>query len=514
MTRGTNDMTDVDPQQDDFAEGASPSPGGSGTAGRRRWVAAIALGAVCATLGGLTATLFVKSPAQAAAEAAAPPPSVLTAPVERRVLTSSVITRGEVVAEQMVEVTPRGAAGEGGTGPVITKIPVHPGDAVRAGQVLLEVSGRPVFTLEGTLPIYRDLRPGATGDDVRQLQRALRKIGYDTAPDTAGSFGAGTKNALGAFYASLGYDPVPAHAEDGDPVAEARLRVTSSERALEDAEDALRDRHATDAGAPASGAASQGSASASAGMRDGDDGLRKAVLRAREDLAAARTALTAAEAASGPTLPAAEVVLLKGFPARVDAVMAKAGGEATGTAMTLSSGKLVVQAYVPEYQKDLIRTGHGAEIYSEVTGTSAKGRVTSVTDKRLATGSADGQEQGEGGSPQDGSGSISQSGAGWLVGITPSTPLKADLTGQDVRVTVIAASTDGEALVVPITAISAGADGRTTVTVVEADGDRRQVEIRTGTAGDGYVAVTPETADLLAKGDRVITGTSREGNSP
>ncbi|MEU3609374.1 peptidoglycan-binding domain-containing protein [Streptomyces sp. NPDC035033] len=505
----------MEPQQDDFTERLNPSPGGNGTAGRRRWVAAIALGAVCATLGGLAATLFVKSPAQAAAEAAAPPPSVLTAPVERRVLTSSVITRGEVVAEQMVEVTPRGAAGEGGTGPVITKIPVHPGDAVRAGQVLMEVSGRPVFTLEGTLPVYRDLRPGATGDDVRQLQRALRKIGHDTAPDTAGSFGAGTKNALGAFYASLGYDPVPAHATDGDPVAEARLRVTSSERALEDAEDALRDRPAADAEAPASGAAPEGAASASAGTRDGDGGLQKAVIRAREDLAAARTALAAAEAASGPTLPAAEVVFLKGFPARVDAVIAKAGGEATGTAMTLSSGKLVVQAYVPEYQKDLIRTGHGAEIYSEVTGTSAKGRVTSVTDRRLAAGSADGQEQGEGGgSPQDGNGSISQGGAGWLVGITPSTPLKADLTGQDVRVTVIAASTDGEALVVPITAISSGADGRTTVTVVEADGDRRQVEIRTGTAGDGFVAVTPETADLLAEGDRVITGTSREGNTP
>ncbi|MGW4051593.1 peptidoglycan-binding protein [Streptomyces sp. NPDC004779] len=508
-------MTDVQPQQDDFAERVNASPGGKGTTGRRRWVAAIALGAVCATLGGLAATLFVKSPAQAAAEAAAPPPSVLTAPVERRVLSSSVITRGEVVAEQMVEVTPRGAVGEGGTGPVITKISVRPGSAVRAGQVLMEVSGRPVFTLEGTLPVYRDLRPGATGDDVRQLQRALRKIGHDTAPDAAGDFGAGTKNALGAFYASLGYDPVPAHAEDGDPVAEARLRVTSSERALEDAEDALRGRRAADAEAPASDATPGGSASASAGTRDDDDGLQKSVLRAREDLVAARTALTAAEAASGPTLPAAEVVFLKGFPARVDAVIATAGGEATGTAMTLSSGKLVVQAYVPEYQKDLIRAGHGAEIYSEVTGTSAKGQVTSVTDKRLTAGSAAGQEQGEGsGSPQDGSGATSQGGVGWLVGITPSTPLKADLTGQDVRVTVIAASTGGEALVVPITAISSGADGRTTVTVLEADGDRRQVEIRTGTAGDGFVAVTSETADMLTQGDRVITGASREGNSP
>ncbi|MER5205077.1 peptidoglycan-binding domain-containing protein [Streptomyces sp. NPDC002825] len=476
-------------------------------------MAAIALGAVCATLGGLGATLLVKSPAQAAAEAAAPPPTVLTAPVEHRVLKSSVITRGEVVAEQMVEVTPRGAAGEGGAGPVITKIPVRPGDTVRAGQVLMEVSGRPVFTLEGTLPVYRDLRPGATGDDVQQLQRALRKLGHETAPDAAGSFGAGTKSALNSLYASLGYDPIPAHGEEGDPVAEARLRVTSSERALEDAEDAVNTHDAADTkGASAAASDADPAGTASAASSDGDSGrLQKSVLRAREDLSAARKALAAAEAASGPTLPAAEVVFLKSFPARVNAVLARAGGEATGTAMTLSSGRLVVQAYVPEYQKDLIRPGHMAEIYSEVTGTSAKGKVTSVTDKRLTAS----QGQGEGsGSKGDGSEAPPQGGTGWLVEITPGTPLKADLTGQDVRVTVIAASTDGKALVVPITAISSGADGRTTVTVVETDGDRRQVEIRTGTEGDGFVAVTPTAAGSLAKDDRVITGASREGNSP
>ncbi|MFF5633726.1 peptidoglycan-binding protein [Streptomyces sp. NPDC012825] len=498
----------MEQQRDDIPEAVGTASRRIGTTGRQRWVAAIALGAVCVTLGGLGATLLVKSTAQAAAEAAAPPPSLLTAPVEHRVLTSSVITRGEVVAEQMVEVTPRGAAGEGGTGPVITKVPVRPGDTVRAGQVLMEVSGRPVFALEGTLPVYRDLRPGTTGDDVRQLQQALRKIGHDTAPDAAGGFGTGTKNALNSFYASLGYDPVPAHAEEGDPVAEAGLRVTSSERALEDAEDAARTRGAADA--KDGTATPEGSASTAAG----DDGhLRKAVLRAQEDLATARKALAAAEKASGPTLPAAEVVFLKSFPARVNAVVAKAGEEATGTAMTLSSGRLVVQAYVPEYQKDLIRVGREAEMYSEVTGTSAKGQVTSVTDKRLMAASAAGQGQDDG-SPRNGDVTTPQGGAGWLVEITPSTPLKADLTGQDVRVTVIAASTGGKTLVVPITAISSGADGLTTVTVVEADGDRRQVEVRTGTAGDGFVAVTPKTAGLLAEDDQVITGASRKGSSP
>ncbi|MEU6946022.1 peptidoglycan-binding protein [Streptomyces sp. NPDC046316] len=480
-------------------------------AGRRRWVAAVAVGAVLATLGGLGTALLVKSPAQVAAEASAPAPDVLTASVEHRVLTSSVVTRGEVVAGQAVDVVPQVSAGEGAARAVVTKIQVRPGDSVRAGQVLMEVSGRPVFVLEGGLPVYRDLRPGATGDDVRQLQQALRERGHATGPDEAGRFGARTKAALNAFYRSVGYDPVSATPEgEGDPLVGAREQVTAAERALEDAVDTA----AAGAGKGSRSSSPSPSAfpSASADKETTDDGdLRKAVRRAREDLAAARTKLATAEAAAGPMLPAAEVVFLKSFPARVDSVSAKVGGEATGTAMRLSAGQLVVQAHVPEYQKDLIRPGSAAEIYSEVTGASARGKVTAVSDAPVQAGATGGQGQGT----QDGGAQTGQGATGWLVEITPGTPLKPDLTGQDVRVTVVAASTGGKALVVPITAISSGADGRATVTVVEAGGDRRRVEIRAGTAGDGFVAVEP-VADLgaLAPGAQVITGVSRERTDP
>ncbi|MFJ1979187.1 peptidoglycan-binding protein [Streptomyces albogriseolus] len=453
------------------------------------------------TVGGLGAALAVKSPAQLAAEAVAPPPDVLTAPVEHRVLRSSIITRGEVVADQTVDVVAQAPSGEDAARPVITKIPVRAGDTVKAGQVLMEVVGRPVLTLQGSLPAYRDLRPGTVGDDVRQLQQALQGLGHATAPDASGSFGPGTKNALDSFYDSAGYDPLPAHEGEGDPVAEAKSRVTAAERALEDAQDAWTGKPAS---ASETGASADEAAAGAGGRSD------KAVRRAREDLAAARAELTAAEAAAGPMLPMTEVVFVKSFPARVDQVAAKVGGEAAGTAMTLSAGKLVVQAYVPEYQKDLIRPGRSAEIYSEVTGRSAKGKVTHVSDTRVTADPSAGQGLGdEGGSVEAG-----PEATGWLVEITSDSPLNADLTGQDVRVTVIAASTGDKALVVPITAISSGADGRTTVTVVEADRHRRRVEIRAGTAGDGFVAVTPVTGGSLAEGDQVITGISREGTSP
>lgn len=101
--------------------------------------------------------------------------------------------------------------------------------------MLLEVSGRPVFALPGRLPVYRDLKPGATGDDVKQLQKALADLGHGTGSDKAGTFGAGTKTALAAFYKSIGYDPLPALADRGEALKAAEDAVTSAERSLEDA---------------------------------------------------------------------------------------------------------------------------------------------------------------------------------------------------------------------------------------------------------------------------------------
>ncbi|MDD9377678.1 peptidoglycan-binding protein [Streptomyces sp. ZAF1911] len=480
---------------------------GRGVSGRRRWVVVVAVGAVIATLGGLGAALLVKSPAQVAADAAAPRADVLTATVEHRVLTSSVITRGQVVAGQTVEVIPQVSAGVGAARPVITKIRVRPGDTVQPGQVLMEVSGRPVFVLEGNLPVYRDLSPGATGDDIAQVQKALKALGHSSAPDAGGTFGAGTKAALTSFYKAVGYTPVSANGAEGDPVGEARSQVTAAQRALEDVRSAQAQGAKPGATPGARPSAKPGDEAPATGGGDGGRALR----RAQEDLAEAKKKLAAAEAASGPKLPAAEVVFLQSFPARVDSVAAKVGAEATGTAMTLSAGKLVVQAYVPEYQKDLIQPGRAAEIYSEVTGLSAKGEVTLVSDKRSEAGSSSGQAKpGADAAPVPGG----QAATGWLVEITPGAPLKPELTGQDVRVTVTAASTDGKALVVPITAISSGADGRTTVTVLDEGGERRRVEIRAGTAGDGFVAVTPVADGALAGGDRVIIGVAREKASP
>ncbi|MCX5406650.1 hypothetical protein OHA37_22590 [Streptomyces sp. NBC_00335] len=494
-----------------------PQP--AGLPRRRRWVVGVAAGSVLLSGVGVAVAQVIKSPAQAAADSAAPPPSVLTAPVEQRVLVASVVVRGTVTAQQSVDVTPVGAA-PGAAGAVVTKLPVAVGGRVEEGQVLLEVSGRPVIALRGTLPAYRDLKPGSEGGDVAQLQQALARLGHATGADRAGRFGEGTKAALSALYASAGYDPLPALPDGNASVVDARNAVTSAERAVEDARDAA-DRAAKAASAPPPAAppAPSASPSAPAGARGTDrraaDGkgsdvapdpgaeadvsaLRKQVARAKEDLSAARAQLVQILAAVGPMAPVAEVVFLSSFPARVDSVASKVGAQVSGKVLTVSAGALVVNGYLQEYQKGLVQPGRQVGIASEVTGVTAVASVASVADTL-------GQEQPATGTGQP-SGQQPAGPKGYLMVVQPKAPLDPRLAGQDVRLTIEAASTGGEVLVVPVSAVSAAVDGRTYVTVLEADGVRRRVRVTTGTTGDGHVEVRPAEGDRLAEGDRAVVG--------
>ncbi|MEI5034932.1 hypothetical protein RB201_26465 [Streptomyces sp. S1A(2023)] len=459
-----------------MADGEQGIPA-AGLTGRRRWVVAVAAGAVLVSGAGLAAAQMVKSPAQAALDSAAPPPSTLTAGVEYRVLTDSVILRGTVTAEQSVEVAPAGGTAEAATS-VVTKMRVAVGSQLRAGQVLAEVSGRPVFVLQGRLPVYRDLKPGMEGDDIAQLQKALRQVGQGAGADREGHFGVGTKAALAAFYERIGYDPLPARTDGDAEVETAEEAVTAAERALEDARSTPQTPLGHD-GSP--------KAAVSTNLH---------VERAREDLRKSRERLAESKAKAGPMLPASEVVLLSDFPARVDSVDSKVGSTVTGKILTVSAGAWVVNGYLQQHQKGLVRPGQHVEILSEVTGRTASATVTSVSETPH-------QEQPD---AADGPPAGPPARDGYPMVVKPAKELSPELAGQDVRLTVQAASTSGKALVVPVSAITAGADGRASVTVLTEAGTKRKVPVTTGTAGDGYVEVRPQAEHRLAEDERVIVG--------
>lgn len=146
----------------------------------------------------------IESPAEVAARTAPPAPSPILVPVEKRVLSSDVVTRGTVRfgIPQPVSLAPSALKGNAG---VIVSVPLRNAQ-LEEGDVALTASGRPVFILQGQVPAYRDLTPESVGDDVRQLEQALERLGFDPGP-VDGAYDQQTSAAVAQLYKSKGWEP-------------------------------------------------------------------------------------------------------------------------------------------------------------------------------------------------------------------------------------------------------------------------------------------------------------------
>lgn len=428
---------------------------------KRRGLQFTALVAVVITTASLLAAGWIRSPQQRRAETAPPARTNLTAAVERRVLKDTVILRGQVGAGATIEITP--TPGENGRA-VVTGIRKRAGDEFSSGTVLLEVAGRPLIALPGSIPAYRDIRPGSEGKDVAQLQRALRSLGH-ASTDRSGTFGRSTKRALEQFYQDLGYETATTGEEDARAVAAGADAVRKAERALSEAIEE-RDRIKATAGA-------------SEDLRNAERRVRYS----REDLAQAKLDLATLESQSGPMLPLSEVVFLSSFPARVVKLSGGVGQEVKAPLITLSAGSLVVSAKLNPAQRSLLDENMAVTVSSELTGDNFMGTVASI-----------------GGLRQDESGGRSHE----LV-VRTKKALPSTMVGADVRLTVEAASTGGEVLVVPVSALYASADGQTAVQRQLPEGGSERVVVTVGVTGGGYAAVTPVSGRLSPE-DQVILG--------
>ena len=177
---------------------------------RRRTLAVVVISTVIAS-SAITwlASSQIKSPAEIAAQAAPPPPAPILVRVEKRVLATKIVSRGtgHYGSPQAVSLT-RSALKEGRR--VVTGLP-KVDTALREGDVVLTISGRPTFLLEGDQPAYRDLGPGMSGTDIRQLERALRRQGLDPG-QVDGAYDTDTGRAVAALYRRHGFRPVVASA--------------------------------------------------------------------------------------------------------------------------------------------------------------------------------------------------------------------------------------------------------------------------------------------------------------
>ncbi|WP_427921126.1 peptidoglycan-binding protein [Streptomyces sp. cg40] len=471
--------------------------------GRRRL--GLVVGAVVLVgAGGWFAGTQVQSPADAAAAHTAPKAGPVTVAVVRQSLTASVVATGSVefasprplsLAGPVGAGTSAGTDGEGAEQRV-TKAPTA-GTKIKEGDVLMTVNGRPVFALGGSVPMYRVLGPGSSGDDVTQLQKALQRLGFDPG-SISGTYGQGTAGAVAAWYKSKGYD-----AQEPSPADQQQLG--SLEQAVSAAQEALL---TTDSVSPSTGSASPSPQSGT------DQQVHEIQVKsAKKALDLANDALSSFKATYGTKVPAGEVVFLPKLPARLDKVSVKTGDTPSGQIGTVTSSDVVVEAAVPGTDAQLLRHGMTARL-TTADGKSATGTVDVVadgsgsgSDTSSAADSSASDSSATAPAAADESDSSDSSGSTAAVQVRITVPEPGPLAGEAgaaVKVTIKVGASDGKVLTVPMAAIHTSSDGRARVQVARGN-TVTDVHVTVGLSAAGIVEVKPAGGTLKA-GERVVVG--------
>ncbi|MEU1537656.1 peptidoglycan-binding domain-containing protein [Actinacidiphila glaucinigra] len=480
-----------------------------GPRGRGRQVGLIVGVVALVGAGGWFAGTQMQSPADAAASRRPPEAGPVTVAVERRKLTATVIAQGGVEFGAPHAVSLSGSVGSaGGSGDAeaaqrVTKLP-QTGATLREGSVLMQVSGRPVFVLRGSVPMYRSIGPSSSGDDVRQLQSALRRIGHDPGA-VSGNYRQGTGSAVTRWYRSKGFVPQQPGVADQQQLGDLEAAVTDAQRAVLAARGG-----GGDAGSDGGGDGGKGGSGAS-GSPVSAEASALELRAARQRLDRANAALSAFTATYGTKVPAGEVVFLPELPVRVDKVKVRLGDTPDGEVATLTSSDVVVQAVVPGADGAVLREGMAVRIEA-ADGTRVRGVVAQVggaggqADTRKdaeGTGGEEKEEDGTGSEPDAGPGADPSAPVQLVVSVPDPGPLKGQ-SGGTAEVTIEVGASEGAVLVVPVAAVHTSADGRARVRV-ERDGGVVNVPVTVGLSAAGQVEVRADGGSL-DEGDRVVVG--------
>jgi hypothetical protein len=181
-------------------------------------------------------------------------------------------------------------------------------------------------------------------------------------------------------------------------------------------------------------------------------------------------------------------MVIPSFPAQIADVSGMVGSKVTGTLLRVTVGSLTLTGHLDPSSEEAVRIGQHVEVLLEDTGKHYPAEVAKIG--RLVRPK---QDDADGSTPYI------------PVVITARQPWSTTFTGQDARITVTAAATNGKVLAVPVGAITAPADGQTSVTVIAPSGERRRVPVTAGMSADGYVEVEP-TDGRLQEGENVVVG--------
>ena len=536
----------------------------------RRPLAALVVGVVIlSAVGGWVAGSRIRSPAEIAAQSAAPDASPILVPAELRTVSADVVTRGTGRFGSPQTLTTSPSALKPSTG-IVTNVP-GPGTEVGEGGVVMTATGRPVFLLAGDRLGVRDLGPGLQGEDVRQLEQALARLGFDPGA-VDGVYDAATEAAVARWYEAAGYAPFRTTEEQlaairareadlataGVDLVNADDNAATMDAELAAARSAHADALATQAASPAAVAAAQAAAAADDQAAQVEVTARSAALdelladpdATPNAIAVARAELTSAQAAATSVHLAGEKTVADANAAAAEAANAvattdaavRAGEQRVAIARSLTGAQGTVVDLAAQ-EADLARRKAGVQVpadevvfvprvpvrVSEVLvapGDKLEGSIMKATDAVVAVDGAlpladaslvhagmpvriDEPDLGIAGT-----GTISQ------VAQTPGTNgmdgfhiwfevvvdgAPPNVVGVAVRLTVSVGSSQGEVLAVPLSAVSLAADGSSRVQRDDGHGRTTSVRVQPGLSAAGYVEVTP-LGGSLAAGDLVAVG--------
>lgn len=472
----------------------------------------------------------IVSPAEAAARTAPPTPSPILVPVEERVLSTEIITRGTARFGLPHPLSVAPSALKASAASVITTLPIA-NTQINEGDVALTTSGRPLFILQGAGPAYRDLVPGCVGKDVRQLKESLKRMGFDPGPidDT---FNEQTSEAVAKWYEAAGYEPfrptpeqltalrtleiahgdamkarlaaetaaqtvklavkaAKAKATHAYRMAQADIAVKISDRALI----AMDPRALQTARTAADANLELARAAVRAAELDGEVILQTALdaqkvadldLQIMSERAEKLTAeLEAAMSKMGVQIPLDEIVFLPALPVRVEQVTALVGAAASGPVLSVTDNQIVIDSALPLDVAPLIKPGMEVAIDEPALGIKTKGIVESVA-QNPGTNGVDGYH--------------------FYYSIrVPQSP--TPLQGFSLRLTMPIKSTEGAVTAVPVSAVSLAANGTSRVQI-QNGGKLEYIDVEPGLAADGFVEVKP-IEGALKPGQLVVVGSEK-----
>lgn len=191
----------------------------AGFPARKNWMVLWAAGAVLALVVGFLAGFLMRSPLDEAVENSA---TELTATAQVAVHefkqevteVQGVVKKGNTVA------LPEFVLPDGET-PIVTEKVAKAGETLTSGSAVLYVAGQPVLVLKLPFALYRDLKPGASGQDVVALQKELNRLGHYTGP-IDGEYGSGVASAVRALFTAAGAEPPVASQELVSAYADAQ----------------------------------------------------------------------------------------------------------------------------------------------------------------------------------------------------------------------------------------------------------------------------------------------------